>query len=155
MKKFFFLSIVCLFAWSMNAQEYVDLGLPSGTKWKDQNETELYTFTAAHAEFGNSLPTYQQFEELKEHCMWIWTDNGYKVLGSNGNFILLPKTNNFRHCNGDWEESLENSMPIGRYWSSTAVGTGQAWLLLFNWNGSGMTYAEKCFWYNVRLVQNP
>lgn len=155
MKKFFFLSIVCLLAWSMNAQEYVDLGLPSGTKWKDQNETELYTCIAARAEFGNSLPTYQQFEELKEHCMWIWTDNGYKVLGSNGNFILLPKTNNFRYCNGEWEESLGSSMPIGRYWSSTAVGTEQAWLLQFNWNGSGMTYAEKCFWYNVRLVQNP
>ena len=37
MKKILFFSLICLMALSVNAQ-WVDLGLPSGTLWKDKNE---------------------------------------------------------------------------------------------------------------------
>ena len=51
---------------------YVDLGLPSGTQWKEKNEVNpadsvynLYTYDEAMTEFGEQLPTKEQFEELK------------------------------------------------------------------------------------------
>ena len=57
--------------------EYVDLGLPSGTKWKTSNETTgyarvFYSYDEAVSEFGNRLPTREQFEELRRYCSWEW-----------------------------------------------------------------------------------
>lgn len=153
MKKIFCFSIICLIALSLNAQEFVDLGLPSGTKWKDRNEVDLYYYGAAMAEFGNSLPTYTQFEELKDSCKWEWKDNGYKVTGPNGNSIFLPVSKGLRDCHGDWYELL-SGVPMGCYWSSTAMGLERAWILQFNWNGVDMAHKERCIWHYVRLVQN-
>ena len=40
------------------------------------------------------MPTYDEFNELKTKCTWIWVAqrgvNGYKVTGPNGNSIFLP-----------------------------------------------------------------
>ncbi|MCQ2271186.1 MAG: hypothetical protein MJZ72_00120 [Bacteroidales bacterium] len=57
MKKILLLSVLCLFALQIKAQEYVDLGLPSGTKWKDKNESGFYDYDAAVRSFGSKLPT--------------------------------------------------------------------------------------------------
>ena len=35
---------------------YVDLGLPSGTLWKDKNESGQYKFQDALKKFGDNLP---------------------------------------------------------------------------------------------------
>lgn len=70
---------------------YVDLGLPSGTKWCDRNEYPIfYAYDDAMQEFGNRLPTKEQWEELEKKCQWTWTDKGYRVTGPNGNSIFLP-----------------------------------------------------------------
>lgn len=74
-------------------QGYIDLGLPSGTVWKNANEGDdnvLYTHDEAVSRFGNQLPTKQELEELKNKCTWTWTGNGYKVTGPSGNSIVLP-----------------------------------------------------------------
>ena len=48
---------------------YVDLGLPSGTLWKEQNEIDGFcTYEQAMALFGNDLPTKEQWEELILSC---------------------------------------------------------------------------------------
>lgn len=73
--------------------EYVDLGLPSGTLWKNTNEDNIYTYTDAMAKFGNNLPTKKQMEELIKSCKWKWTGNGYTVVGPNGKSIELPVEN--------------------------------------------------------------
>ena len=43
---------------------------------------------------ANSIYTEKEFEELMEKCTWEWTTikdvNGYKVTGTNGNYIFLP-----------------------------------------------------------------
>ncbi|MBP5650137.1 MAG: hypothetical protein J6X01_03555, partial [Bacteroidales bacterium] len=75
--------------------EFVDLGLPSGTKWKSSNEmgngSGFYTFDEAVSAFGSQLPTKEQCEELIDKCTWTWQSNGsYKVTGPNGNSIILP-----------------------------------------------------------------
>ena len=69
---------------------YVDLGLPSGTKWKTTNEDGSYNPKIAKMTFGNKVPTKEQLEELVSKCQWQWTGEGYKVVGNNGNYIYLP-----------------------------------------------------------------
>ena len=61
----------------LKAQGWVDLGLPSGTLWKDTNEEGFYTFSKAVDKFGSSLPTKQQFDELIKSCKWIYQGKDY------------------------------------------------------------------------------
>lgn len=75
---------------TISAQNYVDLGLPSGTKWKSTNEEEFYTCKQAMEKFGRTIPTKTQWEELLDYCSWIWTGRGYKVIGPNNRSIFLP-----------------------------------------------------------------
>lgn len=99
---------------------YTDLGLPSGTKWENVNESEHYKYADAVSKFGNRLPTTSQWDELRNNCTWIWDEkeNAYKVVGPNGNSIMLP-------CAG--YRSRDNwalkSLGYGQYWSSTPDGT--------------------------------
>ena len=69
---------------------YVDLGLPSGTLWKAQNEPcGTIEHDKAMSMYGNNLPTKEQFEELINSCVWIWTGKGYNVMGPNNKTIFL------------------------------------------------------------------
>ena len=149
MKKILFFTLLCLMALTANAQ-WVDLGLPSGTLWKDKNEVEgFYTYEQAASKFANSLPTKEQMEELKTKCKWKWTGNGYKVVGPNGNSIVLPAEGS-RNCDG----YVIRVGTVGFYWSSTPKGSDVAWSFYF---GSGGVYVEKfylCSGQSVRLVQN-
>lgn len=89
---------------------YVDLGLPSGTWWRNEDEKEICEgnrITESNMSFGesisSSLPTQEDFQELNEVCSWeivleekkYW----YKVTGPNGASIkfklyyILPPSN--------------------------------------------------------------
>ena len=94
---------------------YVDLGLPSGTLWKDKNESGQYKFQDALKKFGDNLPyRYQMLELIDTNlCKWEWEGGSYKVTGPNGNFITLP-AEGYADCNGDFQ----NVGYYGGYWSS-------------------------------------
>ena len=132
----------------------VDLGLPSGTLWRSSNvwneskDNVYYTYDDAVRLFGNSLPTKEQLEELKNSCQWTWTGSGYKVVGPNGNSIVLPAAG-FRGYNGD----VYYVGTYGRYWSSTPNGSEGAWSLDFNSPGVYMDGGNRCGGRSVRLVQ--
>ena len=112
MKKLFLLGMMCLMSLSMQAQKtrvatgYTDLGLPSGTIWKNFNATGFYTYDEAVSQFDDRLPTKEQWEELKAECQWSWNGSGYKVTGPNGNSIVLPASG-YRYCDGsvDYERN--------------------------------------------------
>ena len=140
---------MCFVVLVMNAQSFVDLGLPSGTKWKTQNQTGLYTYDDAISKFGNRLPTKDQWNELTIECSWEWTGNGYKVIGPNGNSIVLP-AEGYRYCNG----SVVAGGSLGNYWSFTPDGSEYAWYLSFGSNGVFMYSGDRCDGSSVRLVQN-
>lgn len=70
--------------------QFVDLGLPSGTQWKESNEAGYCSLDIALQKYGNAIPTRAQLVELKTKCKWTWTGSGYKVVGPNGNYIILP-----------------------------------------------------------------
>lgn len=128
---------------------YVDLGLPSGTLWKDQNEAGgFYTYDQAMAKFGSSLPTKEQLEELKNSCRWTWNGNGYKVEGPSGESIVLPAAG-CRSCGG----SVNYVGSRGDCWSSTPNGSECAWRLSF-YSGEVVMYdSYRCLGLSVRLVR--
>lgn len=148
MKKLFSLCLICLLAVSAMAQDYVDLGLPSGTLWKRQNESGFYTYEEAINRFGNKLPERHHFVELKNECTWIWIeDYGYKVVGPNGNSITFPAAG-FRDCFG-----VVNIVGTGgNYWSSTPGDSDYAWDLYFYSSGVRMNRDGRCLGLSVRLV---
>ena len=162
MKKLLYVlaTALCLVACEKNTEggsstkgDYVDLGLASGTKWKTQNEQNtydyynLFDYETAISEFGNNLPTKEQWEELKAYCHWEWTGSGYKVTGPNGKSIVLPAAG-YRDCGG----SVYNVGSYGNYWSSTPSGSEYAWGLYFTSSGVYMDY-NRCNGLSVRLVR--
>ena len=132
--------------------QYIDLGLSSGTLWKDTNEggdSARYTYDEAVSKFDNKLPTQEQLEELKNQCTWTWTGSGYKVVGPNGNSIYLPAAG-YRDCAGN--VGLVGS--YGGYWSSTPYSSESAYCLDFGSDKVFMYYYFRCIGRSVRLVQD-
>ena len=138
--------------------EYVDLGLPSATKWKTVNETNpndsynFFTYDEAIEKFGSALPTEEQMEELTDNCQWTWEDTkkGYKVVGPNGKSIFLPAAG-YRGCIGN----VYGVGSCGCYWSSTSTGSDYAWRLYFSSGEVLMNFNFRCYGLSVRIVQNP
>lgn len=150
MKKLLFISALCLITLSLSAQNYVDLGLSSGTKWKSANEKGMYSYGHAMICFGKCLPSQEQWMELRNECEWKWTGMGYKVTGSNGKSIILPAVG-YQDCNG----TIDYVGSGGSYWSSTPKDSDDAWCLYFVSNEVGMTFGRLCGGLSVRLVQTP
>lgn len=156
MKKLLFSSLLCLLALSMSAQQYVDLGLPSGTQWKNHNEHGYYTYEQAIATFGTNLPTKHQLAELINMCVWTWTGNGCSVVGPNGQTLFIPAMGYFL-CNdgGFWGKDIEAC-----YWSYTpATDANKACDMYIcapegKFDGVIMTgEVERCRYISVRLVK--
>lgn len=121
-----------------NSQGYVDLALPSGTKWRTYNAAGNYAYDEAVSQFGKRLPTKEQWNELRAECQWTWTGNGYKVVGANGNSITMPVT------------GIVNG---GLYWSSTPNGSENAWYLGVSSSSVSMLCNQRNLVGAVRLVQ--
>ena len=153
--------------------EYVDLGLPSGTKWKYVNEIgksgeERFTYTDARDRFGaGNLPTKEQWIELRERCKWTWNGNGYKVTGPNGKFITLPANGITYHDTGKtkyvgtdgsyWAFTPESELWVynaGMYGNETLCNA-----LFFDFDANRIDNEIDCFgnsgrqWMSVRLVK--
>jgi len=130
---------------------YVDLGLPSGTLWKEQNELDGFcTYEQAMALYGNGLPTKEQLEELKLTCKWTWTGSGYEVEGPSGATITLPAAG-YRDCDG----IVHNVGSDGYYWSSTPYNRLEtvALELYFNSGEVDVDLNKRCGGRSVRLVR--
>ena len=181
MKKLHYLAMICLAAFFLGAvvcctekenngstgngnggtnggftDEYVDLGLPSGTKWKLANEVnaadtmyDFYTYDEAVAAFEDALPTKGQVQELKDGCQWSWTGNGYRVTGPNGNSIVLPAAGS-RGCDGD----IYDVGSYGYYWTATPYGDDDAWDFGFDSSSVSIYYYDRCDGRSIRLVQD-
>ena len=102
-------------------------------------------YDVATAMFGKSwkTPTKEDFEELINHCTWVWTTvngvNGYEVIGPNGNSIFLPAT-------GYRDGRDVNDGDSGEYWSSTPHKETEYSYYLFYAGGNYYTF------YNCRYV---
>lgn len=131
------------------SSDYVDLGLPSGTLWKANNEDcGLITYAQAFNYYGSSLPTKKQWEELKDYCLWVWTNNGYRIKSKNGASIFLG-TKGFRDCDGKIEGVGVNSY----YWSSTLEDAEYAWGTVIYVEDVFFGQFPRCWGASVRLVK--
>ena len=124
----------------------VDLGLPSGTKWKVNNEDGYYTYESAVFNFGDRLPSKADWEELKSSCKWEWTVGGYRVVGPNGKSITLPAQG--------WSEggNVKDNGTYGHYWSSTPYDFENTWSLYFGSRIVNVKAGEHGYGFSVRLV---
>lgn len=132
--------------------EYVDLGLPSGTLWKDANEGgdyARYTYDEAVRRFGSKLPTKEQLHELRNKCTWKLTGSGYCVTGPNGKSIFLPAAG-FR---SDIDGNVYRVGTIGYYWSSTPYDADDAWGFFFDSIDVLMNRNYRCDGLSVRLIK--
>ena len=130
---------------------YVDLGLPSGTLWKEQNEdNQFYSYEAIVAKYGNALPTKEQFDELRSECEWSWIGFGYKVVGPNGSVLIMPSSG-YQHCDG----TVHYEGAYGNYWSQTLNREGEAWFLYLDLDEARVYSGENCNGRSARLVMKP
>lgn len=133
---------------------YVDLALPSGTLWGDNNagynELDIYySYDSAIEKFGNKLPTKEQLNELRRLCKWEWMGDGYKITGPNGNSIYLPASG----IADNEGRSYDYDDHFGYYWLSTSVTSDNANMLYFHKNEVCEYEYNRKFQLSVRLVR--
>lgn len=154
MKKIYCLLMLILFINSANAQ-YVDLGLPSRTLWKESNEEGFYTHRDAVSEFGATLPTKEQYMELIDVCKWKWQDGGFIVVGPNRNSIFFPAKGAYN--SGGYIDTVYGYS--GYYWTVAVNNLKMGWYIKFIesakpviMNG-GLDTDNSDFFCPVRLVK--
>lgn len=97
--------------------EYIDLGLPTGTKWSnsfltDENGEMIYLTYDEAMEYN--IPAYTQYLELVEKCKWEKAcecgpyTTELKISGRNGNGIILKKAK--------WIENDPSANSVPRFW---------------------------------------
>lgn len=97
--------------------EYVDLGLPTGTKWSnafltDENDEMVYlTYDEA---MKYNIPAFSQYTELVDYCKW---ESGAVcgpymteliIKGRNGNEVILKKNK--------WIDDNPSANSVPRFW---------------------------------------
>ena len=135
---------------------YVDLGLPSGTKWADSNAEGFFTFDEAVEKFGNALPSAIQMAELAEVCDWEYDQEskGYIVTGPNGNCIFLPVTGFM-----DYSDKKVYAQSYGHYWTRTPNANKNASeaysysLYFYSGDVYPLSYNYRAYGFAVRPVQ--
>lgn len=103
--------IVLVIVFATPPRGYVDMGLPSGTLWKNKNEKGLIAYDEA-IKFGNKLPTQEQLDELLTYCKWTWKKDGLMLTSANGNSIFLPADGEGDSYLNEMDEQGE----VGYYW---------------------------------------
>ena len=131
--------------------QFIDLGLPSGTKWADRNLEGYFTFDDA---CKTDAPTGVQMAELYEHCEWKWDKEkkGYVVTGPNGNSIFLPAAGYIP--SGDDEPNCVGVE--GDYWTKCPSKTSAAFgrnLYFGSGNVYPLNYGYRSDGFIVRPVQ--
>lgn len=137
-----------------NSEGFVDLGLPSGTLWAEENAEGFFTFDDAVAEFGDSLPSARHMAELYECCTWTWDEErkGYEVTGPSGNAIFLPAAG-YRRCNS---EEVSGVGFEGDYWTRCPdkySAAGGRYLYFNSGNVNPLNSYSRAFGLSVRAVR--
>lgn len=134
-------------------KKWVDLGLPSGTLWRDTNEEGYYSWNEMINTFDEeNLPKLTDFAELCDYCDWKWNakKKGMVVTGPNGNNIFMPALG-YRN---NYDGGLDNVSSIGIYWSASPNGRSAYHLCL---NSDGRIYlshgCSRTYGLSVRCIK--
>ena len=140
-------------------QEFIDLGLPSGTLWAKHNVKVGNRRHFTHYEIpllqqvcGVEVPSVDDFKELHDKCTWKWMKigkiAGYKVTGPNGNSIFLSAAGD---CNG---ASLYGSGSDGYYWSTECLSSSSAYSLYFGSSSKSMNSSSRYCGQSIRAIKH-
>lgn len=123
-RRLFLFVLTSLVTLSISAQEFVDLGLPSGTLWRNYDQPGYLWFDDAVEMYGSKLPTADNFKELKEYCEWTWYGGSYGqyiVTGPNGNQIIF-NCSGFQKANIGYTTTYETKeFDHGYFWGADEV----------------------------------
>lgn len=140
---------------------YVDLGLPSGTLWKNTNEEggsrgSFFYFKEALEKFGKKLPSKEQMEELANCCTWEYqySSRRYVVTGPNGKVMLLPALGHVDDCPNGYGWGGESAA----YWTSDIYKGGNEYAFSLSCFKDRSRHVSASgtngYRYAVRLVDN-
>lgn len=148
------------YAWGETAEK--DCYLPSTYKYSGVDigsDISGTKYDVARAKWGGAwrMPTSAEMLELKNKCTWKWTSvngvNGYQITGPNGNSIFLPASG-YRYNTDVDHLGMRGSN--GYYWTSTKLGTNNAYNLHFytGWYGVGENGHNPYDGHNIRAVKD-
>lgn len=118
-----------------NHPHWIDLGLPSGKKWKCCNEG-----ASSPKEFGEfytekSLSWKYDYQELMDFCDCVWEGDGFLFIGPNGGRIFLPAAGWYYGTQyRDYVEYAGEKNPVGpvgHYWVGDTNGIGSHYYFTF------------------------
>ena len=140
-------------------EEWVNLGLTSGTLWASRNvDAKNPESAGTHSNWSSvqelSLPTREQWAELQSECVWSFCETndsaGFLLIGPNGNALFLPCAGYARP-----QESVRDYDVRGAYWTATEVSEDVAYSFWFK--DAEDTIVEgldkKELSYSIRLVK--
>ena len=140
-------------------EEWVNLGLTSGTLWASRNvDAQNPESAGTHSNWSSvqelSLPTREQWAELQSECVWSFCETndsaGFLLIGPNGNALFLPCAGYARP-----QESVRDYDVRGAYWTATEVSEDVAYSFCFK--DAEDTIVEgldkKELSYSIRLVK--
>ena len=137
-------------------QEFIDLGLPSGNLWATENEVAengqpLYaTFDEAVKQYGDNLPTRDDWQELIDNVPHLWDKkrDGLLFVARNGAELFLPA------MGIRYESNKYHVRNRGYYWSATAYDSYGAYYMRFGFDDVyASTSACRYYGHAVRLIK--
>lgn len=132
--------------------KWIDLGLPSGTLWAEQNEDGYYKFDEAAKEFGANIPTSAEFDELVKHCWkrWDYKRKGMEFMGPNGAKLFMPAAG---YYNMQLSPKVLLVKEDGYYWTISKYKSRFVYYMCFDENYAGVGYNGLHYKRTVRLVK--
>lgn len=83
-------------------------------------------YDVARKQWGDNwrMPSRKEFNELADNCRWVWMKRlGYKIIGPNGRFIILPA------AGYKIGYDVSGIGEFGRYWTATPTGKMEAFCM--------------------------
>lgn len=117
--------------------------------YKDISADEKYDAATAQWGLAWRMPTKSEIEEIIKVCQWVPIEDGYKVVGPNGNSIVLFSGG---YMNG-WPK-VQDEGNIGLYWSSTPCDADNtsSYVLCLQKNGFGVGPLARFVGCRIRAV---
>lgn len=130
---------------------YIDLGLPSGTKWAAQNYGGKYEKYKYSRICSSCLPSQAQWQELRNECTWTWVESerGFIIKGNNGNAIFLGDTRGFYTTDGT-QQGGDGSF----YWSRTYLGEKKDHSIYYDFEFENGSIQRKWTWFTGMSENN-
>lgn len=114
---------------------------------------QFYDAATEHCGTEWRTPTDAEFAELIEKCTWEWTTidgvNGYKITGTNENYIFLPAAGFYGN-----DKNVRHAGEYGYYNTATTGENTEELRNLRFWNyGPDIEWGKRIYGRSVRAVQ--